>query len=102
MAYLLDTDSAPLAFRGNERVRTHIRQAPAPGIGLSGIATEEIMRGALGLINTNRDKAVATVTYELFTWSLESLRDCRQRDSGWLNSSDCKSKGLLSDTWRLI
>lgn len=55
MPYLLDTDSASLAFEGNERVRRRIRQAS--GVRLSSIAAEERVRGALNLIHKNRDKA---------------------------------------------
>ena len=77
MAYLLDTDSASLAFRGNERVRTRIRQASMPGVWLSSIAAEEIMRGALGSISANRDKATAITAYELFSWSLEAVCEYR-------------------------
>ncbi len=54
MPYLLDTDSASLAFEGNERVRSRIRQAS--GVWLSSIAAEERVRGALNLIQRNRDK----------------------------------------------
>lgn len=55
MPYLLDTDSASLAFEGNERVRNRISQAS--GVWLSSIAAEERVRGALSLIQRNRDKA---------------------------------------------
>ncbi len=55
MPYLLDTDSASLAFEGNERVRNRIRQAS--GVWLSSIAAEERVRGALNLIQRNRDKS---------------------------------------------
>lgn len=42
MPYLLDTDSASLAFKGNERVRARIRQAPAPGVWLSGFYSQSL------------------------------------------------------------
>ncbi len=54
MSYLLDTDSASLAFQGNERVRHRILQAS--GVWLSSIAAEERIRGALSLIQRTRDK----------------------------------------------
>ena len=63
MSYLLDSDSASLAFRGNERIRARIRQAPSPGVWLSAIAAEEIMQGTLGAINKHRDKAGAMAAY---------------------------------------
>ena len=56
MPYLLDTDSASLAFNGNKRVRSRIRQA-SQDVWLSSIAAEESARGALNLIQQNRDKA---------------------------------------------
>ena len=66
MPYLLDADSASLALNGNERVRSRIR-AQAPSVWLSVIAAEEMTRGALGLINKNRDKASLTADYNFFT-----------------------------------
>lgn len=54
--YLLDTDSASLAFEGNRRVCARIEQAPASAVWLSSISVEEALRGALAVINWNRDK----------------------------------------------
>ena len=53
MAYLLDTDSASLAFGSNERLRARIRQTP--GVHLSSIAAEERVRGVFNVIQKNRD-----------------------------------------------
>lgn len=77
MPYLLDTDSASLAFRGNARIRTRIRQAPNPGVWLSAIAAEEIMQGALGSVNANRNKASSAAAYRLFFESVASICDYR-------------------------
>ena len=77
MPYLLDTDSASLAFRGNERIRARIRQAPNPGVWLSAIAAEEIMQGTLGSLNANRNKAGSAAAYRLFFESVESLCEYR-------------------------
>ena len=77
MPYLLDTDSASLAFRGNERIRARIRQAPSPGVWLSAIAAEEIMQGTLGAINKYRDKAGALAAYQLFLNAIESICEYR-------------------------
>lgn len=55
MSYLLDTDSASVAFQGNERVRRRILQAS--GVWLSSIAAEERIRGALSVIQKTRDKS---------------------------------------------
>ena len=77
MPYLLDTDSASLAFKGNERVRARIRQASSPGVWLSIIAAEEITRGALAFINTNRDKAAMIAAYVLFSEALQSICEYR-------------------------
>ncbi|MDQ2687808.1 MAG: PIN domain-containing protein [Armatimonadota bacterium] len=54
--YLLDNDSASLAFNGNRRVRTRIEQTADVDVWLSSIAAEEALRGALAVINWNRDK----------------------------------------------
>ncbi len=54
MSYLLDINSASLAFRGNERIRRRILQAS--GVWLSAIAAEERIRGALNLIQRTRDE----------------------------------------------
>ena len=77
MPYLLDTDSASLAFRGNSRIRTRIRQAPNPGIWLSAIAAEEIMQGALGSVNANRNKAGSAAAYQLFFGPVASICEYR-------------------------
>lgn len=77
MPYLLDTDTASLAFNKNERVRTRIRQAPAPGVWLSAISAEEIMRGALSVISSNRDKIGMVAAHSFFTRSLSSLCEYR-------------------------
>ena len=77
MPYLLDTDSASLAFRGNERIRTRIRQTPYPGVWLSAIAAEEIVQGALASINASRNKAGSAAAYELFLDSVESICEYR-------------------------
>ncbi len=75
MPYLLDTDSASLAVNGNVRLRSRIQQTPS--VWLSIIAAEEITRGALGFINTNRDKAASFAAYKLFSESLESICEYR-------------------------
>ena len=77
MPYLLDTDSASLAFRGNECIRARIRQVPRPGVWLSAIAVEEIMQGALSSVNANRNKAGSAAAYELFLGSVESICEYR-------------------------
>lgn len=77
MPYLLDTDSASLAFRGNGRIRARIREAPKPGVWLSAIAAEEIMQGALGSLNANRNKASSAAAYRLSFESIESLCEYR-------------------------
>lgn len=77
MSYLLDSDSASLAFRGNERIRTRIRQASSPGVWLSAIAAEEIMQGTLGSINKHRDKAGSLAAYQLFLDAVESICEYR-------------------------
>ena len=53
MPYLLDTDSASLAFQGNERVRSRILEAT--GVWLSSITAEERIRGVLNTIQKTRD-----------------------------------------------
>ncbi len=65
MPYLLDTDSASLAFEGNEGVRSRIRQAS--GVWLSSIAAEERVRGALNLIQKNRDKPSLPAAHDFLT-----------------------------------
>lgn len=55
MPYLLDTDTASLAFEGNERVRRRITQAS--DVWLSSIAAEERVRGAINLIQRTRDQS---------------------------------------------
>jgi tRNA(fMet)-specific endonuclease VapC len=65
MPYLLDTDSASLAFEGNERVRSRIRQAS--GVWLSSIAAEERVRGALNLIQKSRDKPSLPAAQDFLT-----------------------------------
>ncbi len=77
MPYLLDADSASLALNGNERIRSRIRQAPVPGVWLSVIAAEEMTRGALGLINKNRDKARLSSDYDFLTRLLDYFCDYR-------------------------
>jgi len=77
MPYLLDTDSASLAFRGNERIHVRIRQAPNPGVWLSAIAAEEIVQGALGSINANRNKVGLAAAYRLFFEAVESICEYR-------------------------
>lgn len=77
MPCLLDTDFASLAFRGNERIRTRIRQAPNPGVWLSAIAAEEIVQGALGSINANRNKAGSVAAYRLFFETAASICEYR-------------------------
>lgn len=54
MPYLLDTDSASLAFNGNVYIRRRIQQMP--DVWLSSVAAEESSRGALSLIQKSRDK----------------------------------------------
>jgi len=73
MPYLLDTDSASLALRGNERVRARIQRTSS--VWLSAIAAEEITRGALSLINGSRDKPGSPVAYALLTQALASFCD---------------------------
>lgn len=69
MLYLLDADSASLALNGKESVRRRIQQTP--GVWLSAIAAEEILRGSLSLINKNRDKPGSPATYELFKVTIQ-------------------------------
>ncbi len=73
MPYLLDTDSASLAFGGNERVRSRIRQAS--GVWLSSIAAEERVRGALNLIRKNRDKPALPAAQDFLTRLLVDISD---------------------------
>lgn len=54
MPYLLDTGSASLAFNGNVYIRRRIQQTP--DLWSSSIAAEETSRGALSLIQKDRDK----------------------------------------------
>ncbi len=77
MPCLLDTDSASLAFRGNERLRARIRRTPSPGVWLSAIAAEEIVQGTLGSINANRNKAGPAAAYRLFFEAVESICEYR-------------------------
>ena len=77
MAYLLDTDSISLAYAGNERVLTRIRQAPVSDVWLSSIAVEENMRGALNLIHRDRDKAASPAAHEFLKRLMFHLCDHR-------------------------
>ncbi|MGI4790313.1 MAG: type II toxin-antitoxin system VapC family toxin [Janthinobacterium lividum] len=77
MPFLLDTDTVSLAFNKNERVRARIRQAISPGVWLSGIAAEEIMRGALSVISGNRDKIGMVAAHNFFARSLSSICEYR-------------------------
>ena len=75
MPYLLDTDSASLALSGSERMRNRIQQAS--DVGLSSIAEEEMTRGALNLIQQNRDKPAAVFAHDFLSRLLLFLCDCR-------------------------
>jgi len=75
MPYLLDTDSASLAFGGNERVRSRIRRAS--GVHLSSIAAEERVRGALSLIHRSRDTPGLPAAQDFLTRLLYDISDYR-------------------------
>lgn len=75
MPYLLDTDSASLAFNGNLRVRNRIRQTP--NVWLSSIAAEENMRGALNLIHQNRDKIGLPAAHDFLIRLLSGMSNYR-------------------------
>ena len=77
MPFLLDTDTASLAFNKNERVRTRIRQVPPAEVWLSGIAAEELTRGALIVISQNRDKIGMVPAHNFFVRSLVSICEYR-------------------------
>ncbi len=74
MPYLLDTDSASLAFNGNKYIRRQIQQA-SQDVWLSSIAAEESMRGALNLIHQNRDKAGSSFAHNFLTRLLSDICD---------------------------
>lgn len=59
--YLFDTDSATLALRGQGRIRTHIIDTPPESIWMSGIAVEEMVKGALASINYERSRSGSQV-----------------------------------------
>ena len=75
MPYLLDTDSASLAFQGNEYVRSRILQAS--GVWLSSTAAEERVRGALNLIQKNRNKPSLPAAQDLLIRLLVDITDYR-------------------------
>ncbi len=54
--YLLDTDTASLAIRGQPHVGARIRQTPVPLIWLSSIAAEEMVQGTLASMNQARSR----------------------------------------------
>jgi tRNA(fMet)-specific endonuclease VapC len=54
--YLLDTDIASEFLRGHPTVTARLRAAPAVQVWLSSIAVEEILRGALDVINQERQR----------------------------------------------
>lgn len=72
--YLLDTDSTSLAFYHNAVILSRIQNALAP-VRLSSIAAEEFLKGALGLINRQRDKPGEAAAHALLRQTLEEV--CR-------------------------
>lgn len=54
--YLLDSDTASLAFRNHPQVSARILTTPPRQIWLSSIAAEETLQGALGSINYARSR----------------------------------------------
>lgn len=77
MPYLLDTDTASLAFNGNERVLARIRQAKSQNIRLSSIAAEESVRGALSVIHRCQATAGLPAAHRFFTRLLSFLYEYR-------------------------
>ncbi len=77
MPYLLDTDTASLAFNGNERVLARIRQAKSQNIRLSSIAAEESIRGALSVIHRCQATAGLPAAHRFFTRLLSFLYEYR-------------------------
>ena len=74
MPYLLDTDSASLAFNGNQYIRRRIQQV-SQDVWLSSIAAEESVRGALNLIHQNRDKVGSSFAHNFLTRLLSGICD---------------------------
>lgn len=77
MPYLLDTDTASLAFNGNERVLARIRQTKSQNIRLSSIAAEESIRGALSVIHRCQATAGLPAAHGFFTRLLSFLYEYR-------------------------
>ncbi len=77
MPYLLDTDTASLAFNGNERVLARVRQAKAQNIRLSSIAAEESIRGALSVIQRCQAAAGLPAAHSFLTRLLSFLYEYR-------------------------
>ncbi len=73
MPYLLDTDTASLAFNGNERVIARIRQAKPQNISLSSISAEESIRGAFKIIHRTQATAGLPDAHSFFTRLLSFL-----------------------------
>jgi len=73
MPYLLDTDTASLAFDGNQLVRRRIQQVQS--VWLSSVAAEENVRGALSLINQSRDKPGFPFAHNFLTRILVNISD---------------------------
>ena len=74
MPYLLDTDSASLAFNGNKRIRRRVQQA-SQDVWLSSIAAEESVRGALNLIHQSRDKPGSSFAHNFLIRLLSDICD---------------------------
>lgn len=70
--FLLDTDSASLAFGRNPVILARIQNTPAP-VRLSSVAAEEFLRGTLGLVNKQRDKPGAPAAHALFVSVLQEV-----------------------------
>lgn len=73
MAYLLDTNAGSEAFAGSPRIRQRIQQASA-SVFLSSIAAEEMLKGALALINKNRNSKNLPAAHDLLTKLLDEIK----------------------------
>ena len=56
MKYLLDNDASSLALRGHDRLNRRILSTPFEDVWIIAIAVEEMLRGSLAAINTERTK----------------------------------------------
>lgn len=73
MTYLLDNDSATLAFARHQRVLSRLQQVPAADVWLSSVAVEESLRGVLSLISRNRDRLSLPSAYDFLTRLLQFI-----------------------------